>query len=455
MRYKYTATNTEGKTLTGIINAENEEEARGKLNQLGFSILNINVVQEENVGDANLEKFEFEALDKNGKRIKGSIPAKDMNLAYQRLREEYSFVVHYLAPVNASEGEKTRYRLEGVDQLAVAYKTSHKAAPEAELTEAVETPEFIAEKQALLTHVDGIIEKIHNLLANFGSKISPQKRALIESDIDKLMRIKSSNNLDYIKNTCKELLEKTQEEEIFLTSQEHEQERSAMILESQKLMMELNRAAGAKTNIGLQIKSGLNSLEEKLKGGKMEFLLEPIHDIENWFTPNPEILKVKTQLKSLHSQEWSALKLAIKSTKETRPAAIENLKELINQEKAVRARIKAVKQLRHEQNLVIKKEQTIYFIEEISAFTGWLLFFYLIYYFLGHYATTTALPLKPFLGIPFDLKDSVLFKYLLSLVFLIHAATSVKLNFFIRSRVATYFLSTLTFVLFLMVLFNF
>lgn len=455
MRYKYTATNTEGKTLTGIINAETEEEARGKLNQLGFSILSIVVVQDDNTGDANLEKFEFEALDKNRKRIKGSIPAKDINLAYQRLREEYSFVVHYLAPTASTEGEKTRFRLEGVDQLAALYEASHKGKIEQKTTDVVETPEFIAEKQALLAHVDGIIEKIHNLLANFGQKISPEKKALIESDIDKLMRIKSSNNIDYIKNTCKELLEKTQKEEIFLTSQEHEQERSAMILESQKLMMELNRASGSKTNFGLQIKDGLNRLEEKLKGGKMEFLLEPIRNMENWFTPNPEVLKVKTQLKSLHSQEWSTLKLAVKASKETRPAAIENLKQLINQEKAIKARIKAIKQLRHQQNLVIQKEREIYFIEEISTFTGWLLFFYLIYYFLGHYSTTTNLPLKPFFGIPFNLKDSVLFKYLLALVFLIHASTSVKLNFFIRSRLATYFLSTLTFVLFLMVLFNF
>jgi hypothetical protein len=453
MRYKYTATNTEGKSLTGIINAADEPEAREKLNHLGFSILKIQEAEETEDGSAKLEKFEFEASDKNGKRIKGSIPSESREAAYKRLIEEYRFTIQYLAPASATEGEKTRYRLEGVDDLVGTVSPDIKA--QEEIQEAVETPEFLLEKEALLTHVDGIIEKIHTLLANFGEKISPEKKALIESDIDKLMRIKSSNNLDYIRNTCKELLKKTQEEEIFLTGQEHEQERNAMVLESQKLMVGLNRAAGSKTDLGLQIKAALAKLEEKLGGGKFEFLLEPVRAIKESFTPNPELLKIKTQLKSLRTQEITALKIAFKSPKETRSIAFDSFKKLWAEEKALRAKIRVSKQLRHEQNMMIRKEREIYFIEEINTFTGWLLLFYLIYYFLGHYVTTTRLALDPLLGIPFDLGDSVLFKYLLVLVFLIHTSTSVKLSFFIRSRLATYGLGSLVSVLFLMVLFNF
>ncbi len=455
MRFKYTATNTEGKTLTGIINAETEEEAREKLNHLGFSILEINAAPEtEGTAAQNLEKFEFEATDKNGKKIKGSIPAKDREAAYKRLIEEYSFTIQYLAPANATEGEKTRYRLEGVDALTEGATPQDTKGDEA-MQEVVETPEFVAEKESLIAHVDGIIEKIHNLLSTFEGKISPEKRALIENDIDKLLRIKSSNNLDYIRHTCKELLEKTQEEEVFLTNQTHEDERNTMVLESQKLMMELNKASGAKTNVGLQMKSSLSALEEKLTGGKFEFLLEPVRNLQNMFTPDPETLKIKTQLKSLRSQEWTALKVAIKSPKDTRPAALQNLKDLRNQEKAIRAKLHAIKQLRHENNLMIRKEREIYFIEEISTFTGALLAFYIIYYFLGHYVTTTSLEMDPILGVPFDLSKSVLYKYLLAIIFLIHASTSVKLNFFIRSKIATITFGTITLALSLMVLFNF
>ena len=164
---------------------------------------------------------------------------------------------------------------------------------------------------------------------------------------------------------------------------------------------------------------------------------------------------IKTQLKSIRAQEWGALKIAIKSAKDTRQAAIENFKELYAQDKAIRAKLRTVKQLRYEKNLMIRKKREVYFMEEISTFSGWLLLFYLSYYFVGHYVTTKGIPLNPVLGIPFDLGTSVLFKYLLVIIFLVHIATSIKLNFFLRSQIATILLGTATIFLSLMVVFNF
>lgn len=455
MRFKYTSTNAEGKQLTGVINAPSEEAARTELNKLGFSILEIKEAAETDQPQEGLQKFEFEAIDKNGKKIKGSIPAKEPLFAYKRLIEEYSFAVHYLAPENASEAEKAQLKQSGTQALQTEYELEKQKQTEKAAEHAIETPEFLEEKKRVDAEVDLIVEKIKTILSQYEGKISPDKKSEIEGYMDKLLRIKSSNNLEYIKNTGVELLQKIQEEELFLSSQEHESERKSLLLESEKMLLELQKTTASKVDMGVQIQSTVSEWEEQLKGTKFEFLIGPIRTARQWFEVNPEVQRLKTQLKTLRSQKWDALKIVAKSPKETKSAAINDLKDLQKKTKEIRSKLRSIKQLRHEKNLIIKKERHIYFIEEIETFSGWLLFFYLAYYFLGHYITLRGIPIDPFLGIPFDLSDSILFKYLLAIIFLVHAASSIKINFFLRSKVADAVLTTTTIVLCLLTLFNF
>jgi hypothetical protein len=173
MQFKYTATNTEGKKLTGVINADDEAGARAQLSHLGFSILEVKVIQETNNAEApsDLVKFEFEAIDKNGKKVKGTIPAKSALLVYQRLTEEYHFNITYIAAANADQATKDNMRGPGLAELRQAYEASisKKKNPQAEkMSEIAESPEFLQKKEQLLQQVDAIINKIKTLLANYG-----------------------------------------------------------------------------------------------------------------------------------------------------------------------------------------------------------------------------------------------------------------------------------------------
>lgn len=456
MQFKYTATNPEGKRLTGIINAVDEATARTELNHLGFSILEINAIDESAVQiQSEMEKFEFEAIDKNGKKIKGTIPAKTDLLAYKRLVDEYHFNILFLARVALTEQEKQALRTTGIEALKNQYDLETHELNTTALKTAVETPEFLAQKKVVIDEVDQILNRIKTLLTTFESKLSPEKKALIQGYIDKLLRIKASNNLDYILNTCKDLLKRIQEEEMFLETQEHGQERQSILLESQQMMMELNKSMAPKLGFVADIQSKIAFLKKKLEGSSLNFLVIPIQAIENYFKDSPDIAPLKIELRVVKSKRWDAIRLAFKSPKETRGVAIDSVKNLFAQGKIIKQKIKAVQGLRHEKNLVIRHEKHLYLVEEISVFTGWLLLFYLGYYFLGHYVTTKNLPIQPVLGIPFDLGESVLFKYLLPVIFLIHAAATLKLMFFMKSRLADPILIVLTFFLSLMVVFNF
>jgi hypothetical protein len=456
MQYQYTAANSEGKQLSGVINGNTEEEARKQLNTLGFSILKI---EESKVADtevkSDMEKYEFEAIDKTGKQIKGTIPAKTPILAYKRLADEYNFTIIYLAPKEAAPEEKMRMRQTGVQELQNQYDLEKNQKKVEDTGNPVaDDPKFIMEKDTLIKEVDVMLQKVKTMLVQFETKISPEKRAEIEGIIDKLLRIKSSNNLDYIRNTSKELLKKIQEEEVFLKESQHDEERKTVLMQSQKMLLGLSKTAAAKIDISVKLQEAMGKWEKNLEGSKMEFLMHPLSGVKEKFALTPEMQSLRTQLSALRSQRWGAIKIALRSPKETRSAAWESVKEIRAQEKEVQIKIRQEKHLRHDSNLVIKREKHVYFLEEFSTFTGWLLFFYLLYYFVGHYVTTLGLSISPILGIPFDMADSALFKYLLAIVFLIHAAISLKLNFFLRSKAASMVLVPVTLVLSLLIVFN-
>jgi hypothetical protein len=453
MQFQYTATNTEGKQLKGVINSNTVEEARAQLNQLGFSILEITETQAVPTEKSTLQKYEFEAFDKTGKQVKGTIPAKTPLLGYKRLADEYHFTITYLAPINATPEEKQAMRLTGLQELKNQYDLDQNQKPSAEVP-ASEDPKLLAEKELLLKDVDKMLQQIRELLTRFETKISPEKRAEIEGMIDKLLRIKSSNNLEYIRHTSKELLQKIQEDEIFLTESEHDNERQTILQASQKMLMDISKKTAATIDMSTKITETLNKWEEKLQQSNFAFLAHPFTAVKKWLTVTPEIQRLKTQLRALRTQRWTAIKIAFKTPKSTRSAAWQNVKEILAQEKELKQQLKEETHKRDDSNLVIKREKDVYFLEELSTFSGWLLFFYLMYYFIGHYVTTQGLELQPILGIPFDMSNSVLFKYLLGIVFLSHAALSVKLNFFLRNKAATLILSTSTFILSLLLIFN-
>ena len=74
MPFSYTATNSEGKKLTGIINAASRDDAKQQLNLLGLSILEIKTI-ESAPSATKLTGTRHQKLNsghgQNGKQIKG------------------------------------------------------------------------------------------------------------------------------------------------------------------------------------------------------------------------------------------------------------------------------------------------------------------------------------------------------------------------------------------------
>lgn len=442
-KYRYTVVNPQNKELTGTIGAPNEKNAREELNQLGFSILNIQEINENEVattGTKELPKFEFGATDKNGKNVIGSIQAEDRYNAYKRLIKEYLFEIEYLIDSNLDENKKQTERQKGVfelqNQLDEEELTVKKKAAKADFN----FEEFNLKQQILKSQVDFVLKKVKEILDRYEKDIKQETKEKIRRSVDKILRIKNSTNLDYIRKNCEELLKFLQQEEIFLYEEVRQKDHSKLALEAKSLMMQLNKKERTQTDFAEKLREWrdqhiTNNSQPNTIEHFINFIIGPIIGAT---AENDTIKNLRNDNRTLNEQLKQYLKLYLQAkNQDFKSEARDGLKKLWQEKKQLKSKIKAAKKAYHEE---IKGRNEHSALENLSSeifnFSGWLLGFYLLYYFISIYLTTknfgvTTVPEA------FFIYRSVFLKYFLAILFLFHCCLGLKMNFFRRSEVAS------------------
>jgi hypothetical protein len=431
-QFQYTAVNTGGKKLSGVIAAATEDEARKQLNVFGVSILEIkktadtpeaSVTKEPGTSE-ELTKFEFEAFDKAGKKIVGTVPASSRYKAFQRLVEEYSFEVAYVVPFGASVEDKEKAKKEDLSILKAEYaENSKKKGVVANEGEQV-NKEFEEKRLALLKKVDFILSKIKELVAKYDQEMKAENKKVIQSFIDKLLRIKSSTNLDYIEHVSEELLKKVQDQEIFLHKEKMGAEHSRIQLQTEQLMAELHSGKVEQKGISDDIESIYNKFdksENKLLKGLSNLLLR--------FVATPEEKELKSVLRSVSRQVWVFRKIWFMAPKETKQEAYVSLQKVIEERNRLREEFRKLKAKRSQVQTVEEGPFEPLILEELNSFLGWLLSFYLVAYFLSYYFLAKEMPNPSILPNNFNLLSSETLRYLLISVFIWYGLFSFKLEY--------------------------
>ncbi len=428
--YDYLVINQENKKLTGTVVAEDENKARAELNNLEFSVISITEISEEKYNQIKegKEKFGFEAFDKHGKKIKGTIRAASRFEAFKKLKLEYLFNVTSIYSLNATFEQQQAEKIKDLTDLksqldhelstaALKNKETNKT-PKKEVTNSYDD----IHHQELKTKVGLILSKIKEILDQHEKEILPERLKEIKAIINKLIRIKSSTNLKYIEKTCEELLLAVQNQEIYIKDEKFSRERSKINFESKKLLIELHHKEAKP--------KGPSALSSSLK--KYRLLGNFVDNIQKFFAQPETVKLLLKQKKSINQQIITYLKLYFSASKEDKKEIVQSIKTLLNQKKRLIYQIKKAKKI--SENDSLKWPQLVKSIfEEISLFTGWLLFFYLTLYFLANYSKTKNLSFLPDYLLQFH--NLSLLKYLILVVFSLHVCISVKLNYFPRSAI--------------------
>lgn len=431
--FKYTVANQEGKKLSGTVEAPDEQTARAELNNLGFSILTLETIQARPQIDSSLTKFAFEAIDKNAKLVSGTVPAKNEQEALLKLTSEYNLTVSAIWPENATPEQISEARKIG------AKKMQEEIKPEEESKIAFD-PEVQKKNIELRTKIENTLNEVHFLLQAFDKELDAGQKSGINKKIDKLLRIKNSTNLDYILKTAIELLEFIQSQEEVLQQHGHEEKRLELKMETDKMLYELNKVN--RPSLSEEIIRKIEHWQATHKNGKKSIITNGVNNflsrIKDFFQTPPEIAVIKEQIKTYNRQLWEFAKLYFKEPTPEYKAKVKNSLQGVWQmrKKAIEKLKETKKQLRKNRYIKSPDENVIIsFVEELNAFSGWLLAFYIIYYFSSLYLNTKDFG---FTNIPggFEVYNSQIFKYVLVIIFLLHSVTALKINFFKKNFVA-------------------
>lgn len=478
--FKYIVTNKESKKLMGSIEAPDEKTARTELNNLGFSILELEETPEEEKDQRPEEKeldtskrpqkkFEFEAINPQGQSIVGTIAADDDFSGFKRLTKEYELTVTTIYPKEASEEEKSQAKSKGTYQLQQMLESEKETK---KIKEAAVSQEQRKKELFVKTKIEFILKQVNETLQEYGNDIPPDARNDIDKRIDKLLRIKHSTNFDYIIQTAEDLLKEIQKQETILKKKGFLERRAKLILRVKDLLNRLHDTGRPKT-ISEDIVQNIQSWQQKniSKATRIPWRIRITNNIllkiRRLFEKSPEIELLKGQIKTCNTQILEYIKLYLREpTSEYKEKTLTAIKAIWERRRKAKRELKEVKQRirlekkakRNRDNLgKIRQDMITKIIGEITEFTGWLLAFYLIYYFASLYITSKNFGLGDPANFPksLDFYHTHIFKYVLVIVFLLHLGFTIKYNFFRKAKGASLIIFPLTVFLIIFVLVNF
>lgn len=429
--FKYTVANQEGKKLSGTVEAPDEKTARTELNNLGFSILILQETNEIPHIDETIPKFIFEAIDKNSKLVSGTIPAKDDEEAFKKLTSEYSLTVTAIWPQNATEQQIIIARQKWSQKLQTEFQNIQE---DIEKTKN-KTLEQEKEEAFVKAKIETILVEVNKLLAAFDKEFDLDQKAEINKQINKLLRIKNSTNLKYILQTAEELLLFIENQQKSLKEKGYHEKRLELTMQTKNLLNHLHRQSKP-GSISEDIVEKIESYEFQHRDNQK--VVSWLERIKNFFQTPPEIIAIKEQIKIYNKQLFDSIKLYFKEPTKEYKAKVKNTIQTIWQaRKKAKNSLRAAIKLRRDRQRTQMGEPRHYilsFVEELNSFTGWLLAFYIIYYFIGIYLSTKDFGLEK---IPKALLiyESQFFKYALGILFLLHIVTALKTNFFRKNPI--------------------
>ncbi|MEK7524288.1 MAG: hypothetical protein AAB588_04645 [Patescibacteria group bacterium] len=426
--FHYIALNQTGSELSGVIEAPDEPQARKNLNRLGLSVVSLNTVDgvapaTAAAGQASASPtFEFEAVDKNAKKVVGTIRAENLFKAFGRLFEEYEFNVNYIIDDVATAPEKTAARKAGIVEIQKEYEKSlGKNAKKA--VDTSEQESVATEKKELLQKVDYTMTKMQEFLQQYAADLRVEQRDTIQGYLNQLVRIKDSTNLEHIRSTCARMLDHIQKQEIFLHEEQRHKESSQFKVETKELLSQLKRT-------GLQ--QEIDLVQTATKWQEIPFL-KPLATwlLKLFKAQNPEIRKLREEIKVINHHFWSYVKLLIiGKSKMVRQEAWESIKTLRAEKKRLKLQLTALQM--EAQRTEIAAQQPSFLSDTLPKTISWILAFYLAAYVISYPFTIKQFPITS-LPRSFFFYHSKLMAPLLLLLFCLHIAFTVH-QFWLKNK---------------------
>jgi len=463
-KYRYTVVNKDNRQLVGVVETPDEKSARDELQELGFSIVALKEEEKKEQKEQSGLLFEFSGIDEGNRKVTGSIHSSNRYTAFRRLITEYSLDIQYIVQDDLDKAEKIKQKKLGVMDLMKKYQKEVKKKTDLFHKKKIKQIDrnFEDQKALVMRQVDFVLNKVKEAVDKFGKELNAQDKQTIKDHVNKILRLKSSTNLDYIKQSCKDLLEFLQHAEIFMHKKDKLTDKVKLYADSQEMIETIQR--GKDFGVYEDLEDQINRWKSThIKGKKnipfMDKLKDVYYNIVLKFIQQPEEVRlIKKGITKTNHDLKQYYSIYIKSKdKNYRTEASDSIKKLRQKKKNLKDRLGIARtNARKEQKAEEPSNIIEYVIDVVNGVTGWLLFFYLLYYFVSTIIITKQIGF-PQNNIPsaFYLFQTGNIKYILPIVFFLHISTSLKLLYFRKNVVANAVLVPAFFLATILIMFNF
>lgn len=462
-KFRYIVVNNENRQLSGVVDAPDVEIAQDDLKELGFSIVSIEEA-EQLASEETGATFEFSGIDKRKKNIVGTIISDDRYNAFKRLITEYDLDVRYIVQSDLDEKEKEEGKTKGIIDLMREYQKEVQKNTQMFHKEKLKKIDraFDKEKALVMRQVDFVLGKVSEAISKFANDLNPQDKQRIKDYVNKILRLKNTTNLDYLKTTCKDLLKYLQRAEIFTSKKGRIDEKLGLYTQTQEMINTIQR--GKDFGLYEDLQDQLERWQSEHIKGKEKISFGD--KVTNFFyslvlkviSEDKEIRVLKKKISNLNRDIKQYFNVILKSKDaDYKKAASKSLKQLRIKKKKLKKKLSI---LRRNETNKLKAEGELNTFEKVvsivNGLSGWLLFYYLVYYFVAEVVINKDL-LYATSDIPtlFFLFNTGMVKYILPLVFLLHATTSMKLHFFKKNGAANLVLFPVFALVSFLIVFNF
>lgn len=410
-RYSYIALNQQHQKLTGVLSAESEANAREKLHAMAFSVVSLKEEAEidyQKNAEEGVTTFAFFFRDSKGKESKGTIDAPNRKTAFRRLVAEYNFEILSLADATIPEEKRFEEGKNGLEELAeeveeefgVAFK---KIGEKNEEQERKKSESFLERKKELVQSVEEIVKQAKDVLEKFRDEMTGDEVHSIKMRIDNLMRMRLSNNLKYIEDLSDELLTIVDE-----TLRRHVGDDQTVQETAEEIaddIMDETMYQNAVKERGLigNLKYSSNRLKRMIKGYRHQQQQKARRKKRlQGSTPekqNPLLIKVRLAVRIATRSISQLIATALSKNSAVRRQHWETFREnfslLSHLFQKSEEELSDIQAKTEGKSLSKKAEKTqtntqfffqktlFHWIEELHLFFGWLLSFYVIYFYAG------------------------------------------------------------------------
>lgn len=490
MKFKYTALGANNQKLEGVLEADSLDAAREQLHKMNLAVIAINELTTEEEAAAEqvtmlrkskegIKTFYFTALDPQKKEVNGTIDSKEPSSAFRRLIMEYQFNVIDLYPDGSPDPEAESFKPEFKEWRAMMEEEGQSVKKQATASDKNELEESEKVSEEIVAEMDGFIVNTKSILKDFRAQYSDAMLKEIERVLGELERIRSSNNLKHITKLCNELYELASYPDAAQEENPDDKYKEAVsklgksgfiansfqLLKAHSLQKRLTRfskitAVFGKIQMAIRGKKGgetTDRLEQRMRSRRARWFTHLTRSLKGETGEDyPTLIKVISKFLSFISAPSTILRRARKQEMNRAFRDWQRYRKEAPLRKAKEAKageIAAVEPEIGEELPALPKKDYSPFFAEIDSFVGWLLFFYISYFYL------TSFSIERNIGLPKALVAKTLTSPLILniSIFLVvaHLALTLKIKFFRTNFLGSLFLFFLSFGLFTLLIINF